>query len=185
MPTKRHAQARIINQTGKDILVANIAHKYSDNYQQKKDFKLIKNGETSTESLDVMYNTGAFTTGRDWWLVSWINSDNEFCYTDPNNFRGLFDFAEQALKDGINISAAIGTAITDLPMDKTAPSLLSKAVLNDSSTAGFKQHILRPEDEGHYVDFILKKGNQVLIKSPSGPSETVYSVNKAKTTATA
>ena len=36
MPTKRKAKARIINKTGKKIIVASIIHKYSDNYKNQK-----------------------------------------------------------------------------------------------------------------------------------------------------
>lgn len=168
--TKRHAKARIINRTGHDIMTASIVHKYSDNYKNitRPPMGKIPNGETSSEYLKVEYNTGFGTTGRDWWLVTWQYDDEKVYYTDPNNFRGIFDFMEK-----------IASSVVSSEMS----SALADALFNSEGTSGFKQHILRSEDQNKFVDFILKPNGKVEIKSPSGKSETVYSSKKAEATA--
>jgi hypothetical protein len=54
------------------LTALSLIHKYSDNYKNKKDWASLPNGQTSDE-LWVEYNTGAFTTGRDWWKVTWFS----------------------------------------------------------------------------------------------------------------
>ena len=167
--TKRHAKARIINKTGHDIITASIVHKYSDNYKNMKTLGKIPNGATSSEYLEVDYNTGVGTLGKDWWLVTWQYDDEKVYYTDPNNFRGIFDFMEK-----IASSAA---------SSEMSP-VLADAMFNSEGTSGFKQHTLRSKDQKKFVDFILMPNGKVEIKSVSGtPSKTVYSSKKAKATA--
>lgn len=168
MSTERHAMARIINQTGRDITTASIVHKYSDNYKNIKTMGSIPNGATSSEYLEVDYNTGAFTTGRDWWLVTWQYDDKAVYFTDPNNFRDIIDSLEQ------NIFRTVPSSFSHS---------LADDLFNNASTEGFKQHILRSEDENQFVDFILKPDGNVVIKSPSGESETVYTSKEAPVTA--
>jgi hypothetical protein len=65
----------------------------------------------------------------------------------------------------------------------TAAAVAAKAVttaaFNDESTDGFKQHILREEDEGSLLEIVINDDATILIKSPSGESETVYSTKAA------
>ena len=35
----------------------------------------IQPSEIAAEPMEVEYNTGAFTTGRDWWPVTWYSPD--------------------------------------------------------------------------------------------------------------
>lgn len=46
-------------------------------------------------------------------------------------------------------------------------------------TAGFKQHILREEDEGKVTEIIINEDETITFKSQSGDSETVYTSKTA------
>ncbi|WP_087019108.1 hypothetical protein [Thaumasiovibrio subtropicus] len=168
--TKRTAKARIENKTGKDIKIATLNHKYSDDYHNQETFGLIKDGDVSG-NLTVEYNTGFGTTGRDWWLVTWQYDEESVYYTDPNNFRGAIDYLERQVNSVISDNK-------DIP-DELKPAVeLASSALNSESTKGFKQHILRSEDEGKVVRIVLYKDGTVTIKSESGKSHTVYHSKK-------
>lgn len=186
--TKRTAYVKIRNETPDPIDGAAISHKYSDVYKNTLDFSTIKPGQTSADTLTVEYNTGAFTTGRDWWLVTYHRSNPsstrpgslKLRYTDPSNFRSIIDTLEQAapalIKTAINVAKGSNPAY--LPAAKAAQvaaKAVNKLLFNEESTAGFKQHILRSEDEGKVTTVVIHADDTVTFESKSGDSETVTS----------
>ncbi|GEM77551.1 hypothetical protein [Vibrio sagamiensis] len=170
--TKRTAKAQIVNETGRAIKVATLNHKYSDNYKNHKTFGSIPDGEAS-DFLSVEYNTGFGTTGRDWWLATWQYDEKEVFFTNPNNFRAAFDWAEGQVN-------SLFASVKDIPDELTPAVNIASKAFNSESTKGFKQHILRSEDSGKVVKITLKKDGKVVITSPSGKSETVYSSKEIK-----
>lgn len=155
-----HEQTTVVleNDTSKDWLSAGVIHKYSDNYKDKQDWGKIKKGDT-TPPFTVNYNVGAFTTGQDWWSVSWIDDKGHMFITDPNNFRNIVDFLEKITGPLAKLAGTLSTvAISDPePFSKAAAAALAitsaaTAILaNSESTAGFKSFILREEDSGSKV----------------------------------
>ncbi|VUC27869.1 unnamed protein product [Clonostachys rosea] len=183
---KRTAQAVVENQTGETIYGVGLVHKYSDEYVNNGDWPELAHGETSGAPITVNYHTGDLTTGRDWWLVTWLGDDGKsVAYTDPNNGRCWIDQLEQAATKIIpKIAAAIAKAQLKVPgankLVKTITKGLLKPLLNKGETCGYKQHILRDEDRNSRVTIVLKKGGDVVIKSPSGTSETVWKYKPLK-----
>ncbi|OAL43060.1 hypothetical protein IQ07DRAFT_593416 [Pyrenochaeta sp. DS3sAY3a] len=186
--TKRTALVKIQNNTPDTISGASISHKYSDVYKNQFDFVSIPAYSTSTEVMEVQYNTGAFTTGRDWWFVTYHRAvasaekpgSLKMWYTDPSNFRSIIDFLESVAPSLIKaaIKAAQGSNPALLPAARAAQiasKVMCKALFNNESTAGFKQHILRSEDEGKVTLVVIEADNDVVFKSKSGNSETVTS----------
>ncbi len=184
--TERQAKASIDNQTGKTIVHATLLHKYSDDYKNSRTWVNLPSGRnTSASPLSVQYRTGVFTTGKDWWRVQWKVADGKICYTDPNNFRGVFDALDQAAMSVANLFAdrlgtevagqvgAIGGEVTGKAA-KDAANGISKSLFNGEATVGFKQHILRSEDDKKMVTISLFANNTARISSPSGISNTVY-----------
>ena len=176
---RRVAQVQIRNETGKIIRVAAIVHKYSNVYKHKAYWQNIPSGGSSA-TMNVEYNTGPFTTGRDWWVVSWeVEGDDGLYLTDPSNFRELFDAWDGIADDASfvigTIAGVFATAATGVPefaeYGGTAATMLSWLVFNKETTSGFKQHILRTEDEGKTTVITIRE-KEVLFNSPSGESST-------------
>ncbi|KAF2470710.1 uncharacterized protein BDR25DRAFT_303728 [Lindgomyces ingoldianus] len=186
--TKRTALVKIQNNTPYPISGVGVSHKYSDVYKNQYDWSIIPPGTLSTEAMTVEYNTGAFTTGRDWWMVTYHSeqassvrpNELKMWYSDPENFRSIIDFLEKAapalIKTAIN--AAKGSNPQLLPAAKAAQiasKVMCKLMFNNESTAGFKQHILRSEDEGRVTTIVINADNTITFKSKSGNSNTVTS----------
>ncbi|KAM5345152.1 hypothetical protein ACJ41O_011014 [Fusarium nematophilum] len=179
--TKRTAQATIRNNTGNTIVGVGVIHKYSDDYKHEHQWGIIQPGELAPETMEVEYNTGAFTTGRDWWYVCWFSPDmSTFYYSDPENFRDFIDCLENIAPDAIAAAAgamavvgsggsAAAAAAATAAVAKSATSVL----FNEETTAGFKQHILRSEDEDEVTEIVINDDNTITFKSKSGDSETV------------
>jgi hypothetical protein len=148
-----------------------VTHFYSDVFDDKqKEWDAIPHDGKSPGAYIVNYNTGFFTTGRDWWFVSWKANDSLYV-TRPSNFRGTIDAIEREIIDK-------GTSLAALPPDTSA--LARKAaveaflqILNKAKTEGFKQHILRQEDENE-VTKIWIYDDSVVFSSPSGTSKTQF-----------
>jgi hypothetical protein len=183
--TDRTANAVIRNETGVDIGSVSLIHKYSDNYVDAKQWDgILPTGSTTDPALVVRYHTGFLTTGMDWWRVTWVNADKQLCMTDPNNFQGIFNMVEGLLKD--NASWAELKLLQEAPESgEGAPFLVAGAgvikaldafVLNNESTVGFKENMLRSDDAGQTVTVTLKADKTVTISSPSGSSDTVWTV---------
>ena len=191
MSTHRQAKVMVQNCTGQKILSVSVGHKYSDDYNNKNDWKgPIDDNSTTSDNMLVDYTTGAFTTGRDWWTVSWVTEDGKSYVTDPDNFRGTVDFIENI---GSKVSAplatlavSITTALALAPeptVTKAAAaavaavavtSLVVGGMCNSESTSGFKQHILREEDQDEPIKIILNT-KEVKFHSKSGDSTTGFS----------
>jgi hypothetical protein len=193
--TKRQSNAIVTNATGKTIVYATIIHKYSDVYKNNQTWANLPNGSNTTASpLKVNYNTGFLTTGKDWWRVQFKLAKGKMCYTDPNNFREVFDAIDKAVlanagvageKLGNVLGEAAGTYLAGPPgavvgeqvggpAGKAAANGIANALFNGEATIGFKQHILRTEDENRTVNITLFDNGKARISSPSGVSETVY-----------
>ncbi|PTB51341.1 hypothetical protein M431DRAFT_523205 [Trichoderma harzianum CBS 226.95] len=161
--TKRTASVSIRNNTSNPIVSISLIHKYSDVYKHRKEWAAIPASDSSTESLKVEYNTGFFTTGRDWWFISWYSQDMKtLYYSNPQNFRGAFD----AIEKGVS-PERLGCSWPRLQLYEM------------EETAGFKQHILREEDEGKVTEIIINEDETITFKSQSGDSETVYTSKTA------
>jgi hypothetical protein len=184
MATRRTAFASVRNNTSGPLVAVSVVHKYSDNYKHQHQWGIIQPGDIPSDSMEVEYNTGAFTTGRDWWIVTWYSADmNTLYYSNPNNFRDIIDKLEGVAPDAI--SAAAG-AIAGLSTSLTGPGAVAaaaaaavaakattSALFNSESTAGFKQHILRAEDEGVLTEIVINADRTITFKSRSGNSDTV------------
>jgi hypothetical protein len=184
--TERQAKASIDNQTGKTIVHVTLLHKYSNDYKNNRTWVNLPSGHnTYTTPLTVNYRTGAFTTGKDWWRVQWKVADGRTCYTDPNNFRVVFDALDQAAMATANLFAdqlgkevagqvgGIGGLVAGKAAQDAANGIAS-SLFNGEATVGFKQHILRSEDDSKMVTISLFDNNTAKISSPSGISNTVY-----------
>jgi hypothetical protein len=155
--TQNIAWVQIVNNTGEQISEVTVLHKYSDVYKDNCIWDRLEAGQTS-DGKTVNFNTGFGTTGVDWWLVTWLSQDGRtFYYTDPENFRNLIDVLEDIASRYIGQAGGIlGSAIAN-------------QVLNNESTSGFKQHILR---EGDNYNYITLTPNGVQWSSNSGNSST-------------
>lgn len=180
---QRKSKIYVKNNTGKTIYNVTILHKYSNNYKDKKTHKSLKPKQTSSY-FNARYNTGFGTTGKDWWIVSWVeivnNKQIRHRITNPKNGRAFIDGFEKGFKSSFNIGSSlmnkyagdiyglkgqIAAAAGDVINKK-----LIKKTMNNSSTKGFKQHILRSEDKK--MTIVLYSNGKVLFKSKSGNSTT-------------
>ena len=180
MATRREGRVCIYNGTGQRLLRVSVGHKYSDNYKNDHDWDgPIENGATTKETMDVQYNTGALTTGVDWWVVTWVTEDGITHITDPKNMRGFADALERvavkvaaptgtlaiALRAASKINPAFATALV-------AASLTTAMLTNSETTVGFKQHMLRKADELHFFnENVYRDTNQIAegLKEMYGP----------------
>lgn len=106
------------------------------------------------------------------------------CFTNPNNFRNIIDSLERgvlgnAKQAGAQVGAIAaakygGPEAVGSEIGGSASEALSNALFNAESTVGFKQHILRSEDQGGGLLINLQGGNRVRLSSRSGASDTVY-----------
>ncbi|KAL6693828.1 hypothetical protein J3F84DRAFT_380022 [Trichoderma pleuroticola] len=190
--TKRTASVSVRNNTSKPIVGISLVHKYSDVYKHRKEWAAVPAGDSSAESLKVEYNTGFFTTGRDWWFVSWYSQDMKtLYYSNPQNFRGTFDAIEKSASPELIFNA--GMLLGPIALIAGGPLLAAPAAVatlaaaratsdglyDSEEMAGFKQHILREEDEGKVTEIIINEDETITFKSQSGDSETVYTLKKA------
>jgi Up-Regulated in long-lived daf-2 len=191
--TMRTAHVVVQNATGYNLEFVTVAHKYSSDYKEAQTWGNLPNGQITPSPLSVRYNTGAFTTGRDWWSVAFRVKGSRTVYvTNPNNFRSFFDFAEKlgtpilgaagqigGSAAGSYIAAEAGGTIGG-KIGGQAGQALGNALFNAESTVGFKAHTLRGGDEasrgGRTV--IRIERDQVKFISPSGTSTTVFNVVK-------
>ncbi|KAM4058543.1 hypothetical protein HRG_006495 [Hirsutella rhossiliensis] len=169
---KRTASVTIQNNAPEKIKSVSLIHKYSSVYKSRAEWPLIEQGKSPDPDnrTTVEYNTGPFTTGRDWWLLSFYNDDITINYmTNPNNFRDVVDFLE-----------SIGT-VTTISLFGATAGVLAAAVakattdrlFDSETTVGFKQHILRSEDADKLTTIVINADYTITFKSESGISETV------------
>lgn len=167
--THRQARARIINRTGRKIETLILSHKYSDNYKNSKEFHDIDHNSYTNVYLTVDYHTGFMCNGKDWWWLSWLDSNGYVHTIDPKNGRCIIDEIERFVR-------VIGNTVSIGNPSAYIMNQILQRVTNDGSTCGFKQHILESDDDGEYVDITLYSytNNGVELKSPSGKSTTDY-----------
>lgn len=168
MPTHRKANVHVVNDTGERIRAVSIVHKYSDNYANDHVWEALERGATS-DATQVDYNTGAFTTGRDWWLVAWVSDDGTtLYYTNPHNLRDFVDLLESVATSAATLVGSLVTSESGGWGGAVGHAIVAPFV-NNSKTSGFKQHILRAEDA---VTKIHVTKSEVSWVSPSGTSKT-------------
>jgi hypothetical protein len=154
-------------------------------YNESTTWATLAPRRTSTP-FTVHYETGWLELGRDWWSVTWEKEGDKIgpnsmklWYSNPTNFRGLIDFLEksaptliaQALKVARVLRPELAPAAT---VAKVVSKALCEAMLNDVETDGFKQHILREEDEDRITVIRINEDGTINFKSRSGQSDTVY-----------
>lgn len=157
--TTRRAYVAIRNNTDKPIYGVGLVHKYSNVHKQEMTWDVVHPGQITSATLAVDYNTGFFTTGRDWWKLIWFDEGlNNLYFSDPTNFRFIFDGFDNIIGDAAGAAAGIFAAVVasatvlGTVAAASAAAAASKAItsnlFNSESTEGFKQHILESEDEG-------------------------------------
>ena len=162
--TTRTTDVRIQNLTGLEIEFISVVHKYSDVFKDRGDWGRLNNGSMTKKPMKIRYNTGAFTTGQNWWFVAWKYKGNDSIqYTSPNNFRNFVDFVEQL--------ALVPFDFTKAFIGNNPASAIGDALLNDESTVGFKKHLLRESDQKNGVIISLTVGS-VKFDSATGHSST-------------
>lgn len=188
--THRQALATVYNDTPNHVISVSLLHKYSDVYKNHEEYGMIKPYGDSGLSFGVPYchadfNTGFGTTGVDWWAVSWYTSDlQNFCFTDPANFRGFFDAVDHVAPPLITAVAGVAAAI----ISEGNPVATGKAVelawattnelFNTEGTKGYKQHMLTSDDSQRIVELHIKTNGKFEIHSPSGKSTTKYTCRR-------
>ncbi|MEZ5577539.1 MAG: hypothetical protein R3F44_18640 [Candidatus Competibacteraceae bacterium] len=184
--TDRSATVSIMNLTGEPIVAA-YSHKYSNNYKdsgttsskQPVGVGLIQNAGKAR------FRTGFGTTGKDWWIVSFVDDRGCTYVSSPKNARKFVDGLEKTaiFTGGILVEAGVDIAIAGLldpePVGKIAGGVLGGVTAglgaamvglsNTESTAGFKQHILRGQDTSILI--MVNKKN-AIFQSKSGKSTT-------------
>lgn len=193
--TTRTAKAVVENKTKSDIAYVVLVHKYSDDFFNDETWVNLKKGKTTKGPLTVKYRTGFGTTGKDWWRVFFQFKDGKTCYSDPKNFRGVFDASERLilknageLGNALGISIGSGTGVIAGPPGiaaggyyggvggRKAADGLAKLLFSKGSTTGFKQMILRASDENGTVRIIIQDGERIILRAPrSGGATTRYS----------
>ncbi|KAF4584095.1 Transmembrane amino acid transporter family protein [Ophiocordyceps camponoti-floridani] len=183
---KRTARVAILNNSPQTIKSVSLVHKYSSVFKNHAQWPEIRQQHIVNEDNEtvVEYNTGLWTTGKDWWLLSFYSHDmRTHFYTDPNNLRDFVDFLE-TLAPIITISIAGGAAgvlgalsgpVTGI-VASTAACALAKAttdkIFNSEGTVGFKQHILRESDAGQTTVISINRDYSVTFHSTGSPSST-------------
>jgi len=184
--TKRTAAVSVRNNSDKPLVGVSVIHKYGNNYKNQQQWGIVQPGKLGSEHLTAEYNTGAFTTGRDWWFVSFYSPDMKMLYySDPDNVRDIVDKLEGVAPDAM---AAAAGAMAALPSSLSGPGSVAAAIaaavaaksttsslFNSEGTAGFKQHILRSEDEAGLTEIVINSDYTITFKSKSGTSDTVTS----------
>ncbi len=166
MPTHRIGEVKIVNQSSLNLASVSVIHKYSDNYKNQLDWTNVPAGG-STDTKNVDYHTGFLTTGTDWWLITFCDTQGKLYVSDPTNFTGLIDFITGGIKtiaellDNVDQRAAVAAKVASLFM-------------NDEKVSGFKEHMLRSEDEERPTEIIIKNQGDITLDSKSGKSNTVY-----------
>ena len=185
--TTRTTTVQVENHTGKTIEYMSVVHKYSDEFKESKKWKNIRSGRKSSK-MKIRYNTGAFTTGQDWWYVAYkLKGENVIRYTNPRNGRNIIDAVEKFTKRNAKVVAdQIGNIKTKSKKAEVAKRVAqiviketARHALNNESTAGFKKHVLRKSDQRKGVTIKLFSNNKVGFYSKSGKSTTRVSSKSA------
>ncbi|RDA89183.1 hypothetical protein CP532_0546 [Ophiocordyceps camponoti-leonardi (nom. inval.)] len=178
----RRTNVTVWNQSHDPMVAVSAIHKYSNVYKNQHEWALLSPGEKSSDFMQVDYHTGFGTIGQDWWLISWYGPGMVNYYiSNPNNFRGVFDFLEDQAPAVLITSAITVAGVAATPAGfaavlgasaaaVTAAKTTAEAVFNSESTVGFKKHFLEAEDEDEPVLIIVKPDNEIVIHSKSDES---------------
>ncbi|CAF3358010.1 unnamed protein product, partial [Rotaria sp. Silwood2] len=178
--TTRTAKAKIKNRSGHKILSATLKHRYSDAFDESKEFGVIEDGQDSTDYLSVRYHTGVGCNGYDWWLITWITDDGTAYSSDPDNGQCWLSILANAASDLLGAFSSIAGALTK-DLVSAALQLLStitEYTVNGSDFCGFKSYTLTGDDDDSEVNIILRPSasNGVKWESPSGSATTDYKI---------
>ena len=140
-------------------------------------FQNIDHDSVTDTYLTVNYHTGFLCVGKDWWWLSWADSNGYVHTIEPKDNRCIIDQVEGIIRKVANVASISG------PHGRVMNEVL-KYVTNDESTCGFKEHMLVSEDDNAYVNVTLHPhtNNGIDIESPSGKSTTDYSSKKLSIT---
>lgn len=185
--TTRTTTVKVENHTGKTVDYVAVVHKYSDNFKENKTWSNIGNGRTTRGTMKIRYNTGFGTSGQDWWHVVYkLKGENFLRYVNPRNGRSVIDSIERFSKRNANWAAnELGKVPTKTLKSTIAKKLAqvvikesAKHLLNNSSTKGFKKHLLRAKDQSAGLTIKLFRNKTVGFYSKTGKSTTGTSVKK-------
>jgi hypothetical protein len=177
MSDHRVTSVKIVNNSGINFASVGVVHKYSDNYKNSYLWENVANGVTTGADMTVDYNTGFMTTGTDWWYVMATAEDGTKYITDPSNATWLLDIVNKGISGVVEPmatgivagSAFAGQAEVAAPV--AAAKFLLEAVVNEESVEGFKEFMLRKEDETSPVSITLTS-SEVIFQAPSGTAST-------------
>lgn len=167
MSTVRTANAVLENKTRHNFTNAAVVHRYSDDAQVGGTWKDVKIDQTTTP-FAVTYRTGFFTTGQDWWIVSWVDDEGHVWVTSPRNGRKFVDVLERIWQVLGSFGAAAGG-------DEKALDAQEKLMEHWVGTASFKSFILRAKDQNTTVKIAVVEDQKdhftVKYSAPSGDDE--------------
>jgi hypothetical protein len=171
--TSRTANVTVRNETGVPLQQVSVAHKFSSDAGQVGFWTNVAPGATPS-AFQVSYRTGIGTAGKDWWIISWqYQGQNILNVTEPNNLLPVLESLQNilAIPGALTIGAILGV-VSENPFAGQAAAAVAYGFLrNTNSNAGWKQHILRSDDEGPTTTIIIKQST-VIFDSPSGQSST-------------
>lgn len=142
------------NTSNTTISSVSVQHKYSNEFYEKMQFVGLFSSNyyvdhrqlESGYSNKVRYWTGPTTTGVDWWMVQWSTTDGRICKTNPQNFREVFDYADQTLAQ-VNSEVSDLVSRLDIPGIATTyaqDTLLNAVGVDPNSPAGMLSKKLMP-----------------------------------------
>lgn len=168
MTDHRITSVRIVNQSGMNFTSVSVLHKYSDNYKNDYTWHNVESGITTDANMTVDYHTGITTTGKDWWYVMAVTEDGKIYITDPSNATSLLDVIDKVLG---NMSGQLVSPNGKASVPGAVAAAILTAVINQEGVSGFKQFILREEDEKRPVSITLTP-SEVRFEAQSGTAST-------------
>lgn len=177
MSDHRVTSVKIVNNSGMNFASVGVAHKYSDNYKNDHVWENVANGVTTGADMTVDYHTGIMTTGTDWWYVTAIAEDGTIYITNPSNATWFLDIVNKGISELVGSVAGVIVAAGALggqPLMVGGGALVKfilGGVLNEESVDGFKEFMLRQEDETSPVSITLTS-SEVIFQAPSGTAST-------------
>ncbi len=167
MTTQRTANVVLANHTHHKFTDAMVTHRYSDDNPEFGSWKNVDIHQTTT-SFAVNYRTGAFTTGQDWWIVTWTDDKGRHWVTSPRNARGFVDWIETTWLKYLQ-----GKENQPLPgyLNPERHGEMTQQLERFKATVGFKSFILREKDEHATVTItVVEEPNDHFTVTYSAPS---------------
>ncbi|MBN8508328.1 MAG: hypothetical protein J0L57_06920 [Burkholderiales bacterium] len=131
----RTCKVAVVNRTGRRLSMVAVGHKYSDVYRDSFQWlSAVEPGQTTPAAGPVRYHIGVATTGRDWWLVTWVHAaTGEAFHTAPHNYREWLDAPEKVLHGATELAHCV------------AGGFLVDRILKNASVLAFLSRIGVPE----------------------------------------